>query len=104
MTNEKEFVWNSSINDEEDDILLLINNYTDRNWSVLVLILFIVLAVVGNTFVCVAIIMDRRLQNVTNYFLFSLAIADLLVSTLVMPFSILVEFDEGKYTKLTYFI
>ncbi|VDP10309.1 unnamed protein product [Heligmosomoides polygyrus] len=48
--------------------------------------------------VCIAIATDRRLHNVTNYFLFSLALADLLVCLLVMPLSIIVEVKHGVWT------
>lgn len=43
----------------------------------------------GNILVCLAIAWEKRLQNVTNYFLMSLAVTDLMVAILVMPFSIL---------------
>lgn len=43
----------------------------------------------GNILVCLAIAWEHRLQNVTNYFLMSLAITDLMVAILVMPFGIL---------------
>ncbi|XP_060810361.1 alpha-1D adrenergic receptor [Amyelois transitella] len=55
------------------------------DWSFLFVILFIVAGGVGNILVCLAVCLDKRLQNVTNYFLLSLAIADLLVSLFVMP-------------------
>ncbi|KAK3095462.1 hypothetical protein FSP39_014976, partial [Pinctada imbricata] len=42
--------------------------------------------------VCMAISLEKRLQSVTNYFLLSLAVTDLLVSVIVMPFSIINEF------------
>lgn len=64
--------------------------------ALLLLPLLCVTGLVGNLMVCVAIGMDRRLQNVTNYFLFSLALADLLVCTVVMPLAILVEFQHGE--------
>jgi len=35
---------------------------------------------------------ERKLQNVTNYFLMSLAVADLFVSLVVMPCCIVQEF------------
>ncbi|CAG9814232.1 unnamed protein product [Phaedon cochleariae] len=55
------------------------------DWSFLFVVVFIIAGGLGNILVCLAILLDRRLQNVTNYFLLSLAIADLLVSLFVMP-------------------
>uniref|UniRef100_T1GQT8 G-protein coupled receptors family 1 profile domain-containing protein n=1 Tax=Megaselia scalaris TaxID=36166 RepID=T1GQT8_MEGSC len=48
-------------------------------------IAFILFGSIGNLLVCLAIGLDKKLHNVTNMFLFSLAIADLLVSLFVMP-------------------
>lgn len=55
------------------------------DWSFLFVTFFIFAGGLGNILVCLAVALDRRLQNVTNYFLFSLAVADLLVSLFVMP-------------------
>ena len=44
--------------------------------------------------------MERKLHNVTNYFLVSLAFADLLVSLVVMPCSI-VQQMKGRYSSLS---
>lgn len=69
-----------------------LNNY----WALLALVLVLGTAA-GNILVCLAIAWERRLQNVTNYFLMSLAITDLMVAILVMPLGILTlvkgEFD-----------
>lgn len=54
------------------------------------LAVFLVLATAaGNILVCLAITWERRLQNVTNYFLMSLAVTDLMIAVLVMPVGIL---------------
>ncbi|XP_061389463.1 5-hydroxytryptamine receptor 2A [Musca vetustissima] len=55
------------------------------DWGFLFVLFFIFAGGLGNILVCLAVALDRRLQNVTNYFLFSLAVADLLVSLFVMP-------------------
>ncbi|XP_050665567.1 D(2)-like dopamine receptor isoform X2 [Leptidea sinapis] len=72
--------WNSGYG--TSNITSARKNY---DWSFLFVILFIVAGGVGNILVCLAVCLDKRLQNVTNYFLLSLAIADLLVSLFVMP-------------------
>ncbi|OQV18491.1 D(2) dopamine receptor A [Hypsibius exemplaris] len=72
-----------------DTSMLLPLDY--RNWWALIGIVFILAGLLGNVLVCCAVITDRRLQTPTNYFLLSLAIADLLVSVLVMPLGMSVE-------------
>lgn len=70
----------------------LINDFSSHinlnAWPVLFLSVFIVLGFVGNLLVCLAIKLDSRLQNATNYYLFSLATTDLLVSVIVIPLAI----------------
>ncbi|XP_054270770.1 dopamine D2-like receptor [Macrosteles quadrilineatus] len=64
------------------------NQEGDNWWGLLALALVFGTAA-GNILVCLAISWERRLQNVTNYFLMSLAITDLMVAVLVMPLGIL---------------
>lgn len=66
------------------------------DWTFLFVIIFIFAGGLGNILVCLAVALDRKLQNVTNYFLFSLAIADLLVSLFVMPLGAIPSF-LGKF-------
>lgn len=54
-------------------------------WTYMFVIVFIFAGGLGNILVCLAVALDKKLQNVTNYFLLSLAVADLLVSLFVMP-------------------
>lgn len=67
----------------------------DNWWGLLALALVLGTAA-GNILVCLAISWERRLQNVTNYFLMSLAITDLMVAVLVMPLGIL-TLVRGKF-------
>lgn len=66
------------------------------DWSFLFVAVFIAAGGLGNILVCLAVGLDRRLHNLTNYFLLSLAVADLLVSLFVMPLSAIHGF-LGKF-------
>ena len=56
-------------------------------WALLLVIVSMVM-VSGNVLVIMSVAKERALQNMTNLFIVSLAIADLLVAALVMPFTI----------------
>uniref|UniRef100_A0A8C6YBK7 Adenosine receptor A2 n=1 Tax=Naja naja TaxID=35670 RepID=A0A8C6YBK7_NAJNA len=49
------------------------------------------LAVFGNVLVCWAVYLNSNLQNVTNYFVASLAVADIAVGVLAIPFAITIS-------------
>jgi len=69
--------------------------------TLVVLGTIILAAVIGNVFVIAAVLLERNLHNVANYLVTSLAGADLMVATLVMP---LAAVNEVIFTlKLTLF-
>ncbi|VDM46428.1 unnamed protein product [Toxocara canis] len=60
----------------------------ERQWHYLVLAVVPIACILGNCMVVAAVWTTRSLQTPTNYLLVSLAIADLVVGSFVMPFSI----------------
>ena len=100
FNNNDENIFNDYYKNDDLNLSVLIQNYSLYNesdynldhekaphyeWSFLFVILFILAGGLGNILVCLAVALDKKLQNVTNYFLLSLAVADLLVSLFVMP-------------------
>ncbi|XP_067405789.1 5-hydroxytryptamine receptor 2C [Emydura macquarii macquarii] len=60
-----------------------------KNWPALLILVIILLTIGGNILVIMAVSLEKKLQNATNYFLMSLAVADMLVGILVMPVSLI---------------
>ena len=58
-------------------------------------IIFIV-GVIGNVLVCLVVCRQRKMKNVTNYFIVNLAVADLSVLLICIPF----DFGENHYQLL----
>lgn len=58
---------------------------TGKNWPTLIILIFIFFTIGGNILVILAVSLEKKLHNATNFFLRSLAVADLLVGALVMP-------------------
>ncbi|XP_078576723.1 neuropeptide FF receptor 1-like [Branchiostoma floridae x Branchiostoma japonicum] len=50
--------------------------------------LIFLFCIIGNTLVCLVVVKSPRMQNVTNYFILNLAVADLLVAVFCMPFTL----------------
>ncbi|XP_055068134.2 5-hydroxytryptamine receptor 2A isoform X1 [Misgurnus anguillicaudatus] len=74
---------NESENRNRSDLLTSMS--AQKNWLALLISLVIIITVTGNILVIMAVSLERKLQNATNYFLRSLAITDMLLGILVMP-------------------
>ncbi|XP_072097953.1 dopamine receptor D4 related sequence [Mobula birostris] len=61
-------------------------------------VLLIVAIMLGNILVCISVLLERSLKTATNYFIVSLAAADLLLAVLVLPLYVYTEFHGGIWT------
>ena len=58
----------------------------------------LVLTLLGNSFVCLTIVVCRQLRrHITNYFIFFLAISDIAVGLFVLPFRIFMASNNGLF-------
>jgi hypothetical protein len=73
----------NTLNDNGDSL-------TPKYWA-LFLFLFPAFTIFGNTLVVISVIREKNLHTLTNYFVVSLAIADLTVAAAVMPFAVYYE-------------
>lgn len=70
---------------EDRNRSVALTSNVQKNWMALLISLVIIITVTGNILVIMAVSLERKLQNATNYFLRSLAITDMLLGILVMP-------------------
>ena len=49
-------------------------------------VLIFIVGVIGNVMVCLVVCRERKMKNVTNYFIFNLAVSDLSVLLICIPF------------------
>uniref|UniRef100_A0A8C6XLF2 Dopamine receptor D2 n=1 Tax=Naja naja TaxID=35670 RepID=A0A8C6XLF2_NAJNA len=74
---------------------------THYNYYAMLLTLLIFVIVFGNVLVCMAVSKEKALQTTTNYLIVSLAVADLLVATLVMPWVVYMEVvGEWRFSRI----
>lgn len=65
---------------------------TNCNLPALILGILLIVAVAGgNVLVCLSVFLEKALKTTTNYFIVSLAFADLLLAVLVLPLFVYTE-------------
>uniref|UniRef100_UPI00358F227B D(4) dopamine receptor isoform X2 n=1 Tax=Myxine glutinosa TaxID=7769 RepID=UPI00358F227B len=70
----------------------------EYNYVALVVgVLLIVIVILGNVLVCLSVLTEKSLKTATNYFIVSLAAADLLLALLVLPLFVHSEFLGGVW-------
>ncbi|XP_077078735.1 adenosine A2a receptor a [Siphateles boraxobius] len=68
----------------------MLNNVFDVLYMILELLIAL-LSILGNVLVCWAVALNSNLQSITNFFVVSLAVADIAVGVLAIPFSIVIS-------------
>uniref|UniRef100_A0A8C0FE41 Dopamine receptor D2 n=1 Tax=Bubo bubo TaxID=30461 RepID=A0A8C0FE41_BUBBB len=87
--------WSKPLNESNADQKPQFNYYA----MLLTLLIFVI--VFGNVLVCMAVSREKALQTTTNYLIVSLAVADLLVATLVMPWVVYLEVvGEWRFSRI----
>uniref|UniRef100_A0A8C1D9A3 D(3) dopamine receptor n=1 Tax=Cyprinus carpio carpio TaxID=630221 RepID=A0A8C1D9A3_CYPCA len=100
MFSSSEWLWNDS-----EHSLTPGGNYSlisgieevKRNYYAMLYSILILAIVFGNVLVCIAVLREKALQTSTNYLVVSLAVADLLVASLVMPWAVYLEVVGGAW-------
>ncbi|XP_040012345.1 adenosine A2a receptor a [Xiphias gladius] len=67
------------------------DNLTASVLYIVLELLIAVFSVLGNVLVCWAVCLNSNLQSITNFFVVSLAVADIAVGVLAIPFSIVIS-------------
>ncbi|XP_010136376.1 PREDICTED: D(2) dopamine receptor isoform X3 [Buceros rhinoceros silvestris] len=87
--------WSKPLNESSAD------QKPQYNYYAMLLTLLIFVIVFGNVLVCMAVSREKALQTTTNYLIVSLAVADLLVATLVMPWVVYLEVvGEWRFSRI----
>ncbi|XP_065594383.1 D(2) dopamine receptor isoform X2 [Cyrtonyx montezumae] len=87
--------WSKPLNESNAD------QKPQYNYYAVLLTLLIFVIVFGNVLVCMAVSREKALQTTTNYLIVSLAVADLLVATLVMPWVVYLEVvGEWRFSRI----
>jgi len=89
------YVLAGNVTSSSEDVVEPLWRVTTIGFLLCLVILF---TLIGNGLVVIAVASTRRLRSsVTNYFVVSLAVADLTVAVLVMPYAVLYEL-HGRWT------
>ena len=66
-----------------------------HEWVLIVAyIIIFLLALLGNTLVCIAVLRNEHMRTVTNYYIVNLAAADILVSIICLPATVTSDVSE----------
>ena len=85
----------------DEEYLDMIQDFIFPDWFEWILIVMyfyvFVMGLVGNFFVCFAVVRNRHMRTITNYFIVNLAAADFLVILICLPPTVLEDVTETWY-------
>jgi hypothetical protein len=116
LSSSSSLLYNANIYDTIPNIPAIINNpilpilsltstqavtieRSSVNYWAFTLILFPLFTIFGNVLVVISVYREKSLHTITNYFVVSLAISDIAVAAVVMPFAIYLEVSRQKNIK-----
>ncbi|XP_055852577.1 octopamine receptor beta-3R-like [Episyrphus balteatus] len=85
---------------DEDELVVVRENWIELSLFLIKAFIFstiIIAAVLGNALVIISVQRNRKLRVITNYFVVSLAMADMLVALCAMTFNASLELSGGKW-------
>lgn len=85
-------MWNASCGEQLQDF-----GRPEKIMIGVMLAMITAVTVMGNTLVVIAVCVVKKLRQPSNYLLVSLAVADLSVAIVVMPFVIVTDLTGGKW-------
>jgi len=77
---------------------------SERRYWTLVLVIIPALTLFGNSLVVLSVWREMSLRTATNYFIVSLAVADIMVAVLVMPLAVYVEVISARFMSSSHVI
>lgn len=91
ITNLTLMVWRNDSVNSSIEVTIFVDNfkwYESRNIKIFLYSVIFMLAVIGNALVILTLVKNQRMRTITNVFLLNLAISDLLLGVLCMPFTL----------------
>ncbi|XP_070556252.1 orexin/Hypocretin receptor type 1-like [Ptychodera flava] len=95
---ESEFDWNYVHNIEIPRLLAEFTFPKAHEWALIsAYVVVFILALAGNILVIFAVLRNPQMRTVTNYYIINLSVADILVSIICMPITVVMDTTETWY-------
>lgn len=89
LTNAQSFNVNQTIQIQESNLVIVPSWLSTGKIQIPLYATILLLAVIGNALVIMTLVQNRRMRTITNVFLLNLAVSDILLGVLCMPFTLI---------------